>query len=244
MINLENPVSCLIPNMTNQHWPDQGSPVDYIDDLIALDQWPSVTSEYVIARGEQGSPELTVTLRFNADVYLTAGDPDAGSQTALTDLGRFQLIYHQLTQPDVKVTLSSTMQAPSAESPSPVDVMVQFVRDVINFLTPISEGQPAPPAPAAAGISQRIADGADGSTQNLFALVVRVEITRNPDPVNDESKDIPPVNAVSSTRSAFVIAGICVAVGDGVSAIEGAGCSAESNGPNLRSDLDCTARAC
>src|SRR5215211_2452358 len=103
--------------MTNQNWPDQGSTVGYTDDLT-FKQWPSVTSEYDIAHGDQGSPALTVTLRFNANIYLTADDPEAGSEKARTDLGKFQLIHQQLTQPDVKVTLSSTMQAPSAESAS------------------------------------------------------------------------------------------------------------------------------
>jgi LysM repeat protein len=182
-------------DMNNQSWPTQGFPVGYIDDLIALDEWPSVTSDYVIAPGEQGSPELTVTLRFNAGVYVTSEDPEAGRDMALTDLGKFQLIYYQLTQPDVNVTFGSTMQAPSSASASPRDVMVQFVLSIINFLTPISLGQPAPPPPAAVGISQPVADG---NPQNLFALVVRVEITRNPDLVNDEFKDIPSVSTVSS----------------------------------------------
>ncbi len=182
-------------DMNDQSWPNQGFPVGYIDDLIALDEWPSVTSDYTIARDERGSPALTATLRFNADVYLPADDPEAGRAMALTDLGKFQLIYFQLTQPDVNVTLASTMQAASATSASPVEVMVQFVLSIINFLTPISLGQPAPAPPAAAGISQPVVDG---NPQNLFALVVRVEITRNPDLVDDEFKDIASVSVVSS----------------------------------------------
>ena len=175
---------------------DQEFPVGYVDQLIALDEWPSVTSDYVIARNQQGSPVLTVTLRFDADVYVPADDVEAGRAMALTDLGKFLLISYQLTQPDVNVTLGSTMQGPSAESASPVEVMVQFVLSIINFLKPISEGQPAPPVPAAAGISQPVTDG---NTQNLFALVVRLEITRNRDLVNDEFKDIPSVSVVSSS---------------------------------------------
>ena len=77
---------------------------------------------------------------------------------ALTDLGKFQTIYYQLKQPDVQVTLSSTMQASfdSNEAGSPKEVMVQFVQSIINFLTPISAGLPAPPAPVDTPISQPV----------------------------------------------------------------------------------------
>jgi LysM repeat protein len=181
----------------DQNWPDRGFPVGYIDNLIALDQWPAVTSDYVIEGA--GAPELSVTLRFNADLYLPedASDADAARDMALTDLGKFRLIYYQLTQPDVRVTLSSTMQGSTALSnaESPLQVMVQFVLDIINFLTQISEGKPAPPPPAERAMSQPVADQ---NTRNLFALVVRLEIKRNLDLVNDEFKDIPSVSVVSS----------------------------------------------
>lgn len=188
-------------DVNNESWPDEGFLIGYIDNLIPLDQWPSVTSDYTIAPGEpnSGSVELTVTLRFNADSYLPVEgtDPDANQEIALTDLGKFQLIYYQLTQPDVKVGLSSTMQVSLASAllASAKEVMVQFVQAIINFLTPISEGLPAPPAPANRAMSQPVADE---NPQNLFALVVRVAIARNPDLVDEEFKDIPAVTSVSS----------------------------------------------
>lgn len=186
-------------DVNDQDWPDKGFPLGYIDNLIALDQWPSVTSDYVIARSEKsiGAAELTVTLRFNADLYLPAdeSDADAVKEMALTDLGKFQLIYYQLSQPDVSVMLSSTMQTVVPSEKAPVDVMVQFVLDIINFLTPISDGKPAPPAPAAAAMSQPVADE---NPKNLFALVVRLEISRSPDLVNDQFKDVPAVRLVTS----------------------------------------------
>ena len=186
-------------DIQDQNWPDKGFPLGYIDHLIALDQWPSVTSDYVIARSEQGigAPELSVTLRFNADLYLPAdgSDPDGIEEMALTDLGKFRLIYYQLRQPDVSVTLSSTMQTVLTSEKAPVDVLVQFVLAIINFLTPISEGRPAPPAPAESAMSQPVADE---NPKNLFALVVRLEIARNPDLVNDEFKDVPSVRLVTS----------------------------------------------
>lgn len=181
----------------DQNWPDSGFPVGYIDNLIALDQWPAVTSDYVIE--STVAPELSVTLRFNADLYLPEdlSDAEAAQQMALTDLGKFRTIYYQLTQPDVRATLSSTMQGvtglKNAESPLPV--MVQFVLDIINFLTPISEGQPAPPKPADRAMSQPVADQ---NPNNLFALVVRLEIKRNLDLVNDQFKDIAAASVVTS----------------------------------------------
>lgn len=185
-------------SLQNPSWPNQGFPIGYIDDLIPLDQWPAVTSDYVISPGE-ASPEMIVTLRFNADLYLPSpgSDPDALAAMALTDLGKFRTIYYQLTQPDVRVTLSSTMQGSVAlkGASSPLDVMVQFVLSIIDFLTPISLGQPAPPAPAEKAMSQAVADENDN---NLFALIVRVAIARNLDLVNDEFKDIPSVSEVTS----------------------------------------------
>lgn len=182
----------------DQYWPDRGFSVAYIDHLIAMDQWPSVTSDYTIARNAQGNPELTVTLRFNAAIYLPEDDPETGQETALTDLGKFQIVYYQLTQPDVTVTLSSSMQpsGPGAESASPREVMVQFVLSVINFLKAVSEGQPSPTPPADLSMSQAVADQ---NPQNLFALVVRLQINRNPDLVNDEFKDVASVSVVSSS---------------------------------------------
>ncbi len=185
-------------SLQDPSWPNQGFPIGYIDNLIPLDQWPAVTSDYVIAQGE-AAPEMIVTLRFNADLYLPSegSDPDALAAMALTDVGKFRTIYYQLTQPDVRVTLSSTMQGDFAlkNAASPVDVMVQFVLSIINFLTPISLGQPAPPAPPERAMSQPVADEND---KNLFALIVRVAITRNLDLVNDEFKDVPSVSTVTS----------------------------------------------
>lgn len=184
-------------SLQDPSWPNQGFPVGYIDNLIALDQWPAVTTDYVIESA--GAPQLSVTLRFNADLYLPedVADTDAAQDMALTDLGKFRTIYYQLTQPDVRVTLGSTMQGAVAltNAESPLQVMVQFVLDIINFLTPISEGKPAPPPPAERAMSQPVADQ---NPKNLFALVVRLEIKRNLDLVNDEFKDIPAVSVVSS----------------------------------------------
>jgi LysM domain len=187
----------------DQSWPDQGFSVGYIDNLIALDQWPSVTSDYVIAPGDR-SAQLSITLRFNPAAYLpahlpadTEPDSNATGDMALSDLGKFKLIYYQLTQDDVRVTVSSTMQAEnqSAEAASPQDVLIQFVLEIIKFLTPISEGQPALPAPADVAMSQPVTDG---NQSNLFALRVALEISRNLDLVNEEFKDIPAVASVTS----------------------------------------------
>lgn len=183
----------------NNDWPNQTYEVLYIDNLIPLDQWPSVTSDYLISLGESNTPELGTTLRFNAEVYLPAegSDPDASHELALADLGKFQLIYYQLTQPDVTVTVSSTMQtdAATAEPESPREVMVQFVLQIIDFLTKVIAGEEAPTPPADAGMSQPVADQ---NSANLFALVVKLQISRNPDLVNEEFKDIPAATSVSS----------------------------------------------
>ena len=183
-------------DLNSPDWPSKGFPLGYIDNLIALDQWPAVNSDYVIEQ-IPGTPALNVTLRFNADLYLPGegSDPDAIKEMALTDLGKFKLIYYQLTQPDVRVTLSSTMQTVTSNQQPPIDVLVQFVLSIINFLTPISEGLPAPTPPAEAAMSQPVADQ---NSNNIFALIVRVEISRNPDLVNDQFKDIPAVRVVTS----------------------------------------------
>ena len=182
-------------DVQHQSWPDQAFDVGYIDEIIALDEWPAVTSDYVIGRNQAGSPELTVTLRFNTDLYLPADDLEAGKEMALTDLGKFELIYYQLTQSDVSVKISSTMQPGVLPPLAPVQVMVQFVLEIIEFLTTVIELRPEPPERLEAGISQPIADE---NPRNIFALTVRVEISRDLDLVNDEFKDIPSVYVVSS----------------------------------------------
>jgi LysM repeat protein len=185
-------------SLQDPSWPSNGFPIGYIDNLIPLDQWPAVTSDYVIAQG-LASPEMIVTLRFNAALYLPSvgSDPAALAAMALTDLGKFRTIYYQLTQPDVRVTLSSTMQGDFAltNAASPLDVMVQFVLSIIDFLAPISLGQPAPPAPAERAMSQPVADE---NEKNLFPLIVHVAIARNLDLVNDEFKDVASVSTVTS----------------------------------------------
>src|SRR6185369_17100911 len=81
-------------SLQDPSWPNKGFPIGYIDNLIPLDQWPAVTSDYVIKQGE-ASPELVVTLRFNAELYLPSegSDPAALAAMALTDLGKFRTIY-------------------------------------------------------------------------------------------------------------------------------------------------------
>ena len=182
-------------DVQHQSWPDQPFEVGYIDEIIALDEWPSVTSDYVITGNQPGIPELTITLRFNTDFYLPAGDPEAGKELALADIGKFELIYYQLTQPDVNVTVSSTMQPVVPAAEPPVQLMVQFVLDIINFLTTVIELRPDPPERLEAAISQPVADE---NPRNLFALTVRLEISRSLHLVKDEFKDIPSVYMVSS----------------------------------------------
>ncbi|MBC7967704.1 MAG: LysM peptidoglycan-binding domain-containing protein, partial [Fuerstia sp.] len=186
----------------DQNWPDKGFPVDYIDELIALDQWPYVTSDYLISPGNlgDGSAVLSVTLRFAAAAYLPSGegsDPDASQEMALTDLDKFRLIYYQLTQEDVSVTVSSTMEAvnPLEGAASPKEVMVGFVLEIMEFLTSVVAGIPDPDKLIEVAMSQAVADT---NPHNLFALVVRLEIARHLNLVNDQFKDIPAASVVTS----------------------------------------------
>lgn len=186
-------------DLQNQDWPNQGFAVLYTDNLIGLDQWPSVTSDYVIGSGVE-TPELSITLRFNAETYLPSGDgtdPDEVPELALTDLDQFRRIYYQLSQPDVTVTISSTMQAPASPGASdgPREILIQWVLEIIDFLNRIVAGESDPPAPADAAMSQPVADA---NPANLFALTVRLAIERDLDLVSEEFKDVPAVTAVSS----------------------------------------------
>ena len=101
-------------------------PIRYVDPLIPVDRWPSVTTDFLILKPEgQPAPALQVFLSFNAGLYTT-GTEDA-RRAAIADRATYQLIYFQLTQPGMSAAVTASLD----------DVASECLADLRDYATAI-----------------------------------------------------------------------------------------------------------
>ncbi len=122
-------------------------PVGYIDPVIGLDRFPSVSVAYIVDRnGSNDSPVMDITLAFNPVKYQSSGDEnDSWKERARADRDTYQRIYYQLLQNDVSVTLYNSLQNGSlfvkADDPEPKAVLVAFVLEIYQYLGELLGGR-------------------------------------------------------------------------------------------------------
>ncbi|WP_371645498.1 hypothetical protein OG974_04810 [Streptomyces sp. NBC_00597] len=102
-------------------------PVRYTDPVIGVGAWPSTTLHYTVEPSGVLA-DLAVSVDLQAVTYQPgAADPGSAAADAATrDRDRLVPVYYQVTQPDVRAALlTSLQQDPGSEpTPLPVDVAV------------------------------------------------------------------------------------------------------------------------
>ncbi|HVW98212.1 MAG TPA: LysM peptidoglycan-binding domain-containing protein [Mucilaginibacter sp.] len=86
--------------------------IGYIDPVIGLSLYPSVSGSYIVEKSDADVPSLFITLAFNPTSYVPVDEEDGSwQQRAETDREAYTQIYYQLIQQDMKVSISNTLEA-------------------------------------------------------------------------------------------------------------------------------------
>lgn len=142
-----------------------GPPVrlGYHDRLIALDQWPSVSSSYTVEL-EEGQPALMVILQFNPSKYTKKGPTTGTVKVCGSDLPAHRLFAHMdlrvykrlleqisdpfepvSSQPQVKFYVASSL----LHKPFSLDAAgcLEWLRRIHDYLKAVADEEPAPDVP-------------------------------------------------------------------------------------------------
>ncbi len=152
----------------------QGTTPGYLDPVIGLDQWVNVAKHYDIAIDKgSGKPMLTISLDFDGKRYTSAQDPVA---VAKRDLAFYQNVSYQLAQPDVEVTVESTIGQLLAPVKSPIEELRDYVKAIITFLNTVISGPIVNNLITAT--PSFVIDTEKLNAELIFALVVNIGIQR------------------------------------------------------------------
>jgi hypothetical protein len=96
--------------------------VGYTDPVIALGAWPQTTADFTVSPAPGGGAVLSVALSFQSSALVAAPTEPAaaGAARALDLSARFDRIYYQVGQPDVRLTLSTSLDQPAGGKPTPL----------------------------------------------------------------------------------------------------------------------------
>gem|GEM_PF-1507749 len=126
--NIEDPGPATLPPVE----------IGYIDPVIGLSLYPSVSASYIIDKSAAGSPGLFITLAFNPTNYLPVDKTDQSwKKRADADRENYKQIYYQLIQTDMQVTISNSLDGDTgllAGEESPKDVLIQMVTNIWQYL--------------------------------------------------------------------------------------------------------------
>lgn len=219
----------LFGNLTN--FTNTGNPVvlppvktGYIDPVIGLDQFPSITGSYAIEKDVNDAPTLKITLAFNPTKYQPVDINDQGwKERARADREAYRLIYYQLIQEDMKLTVTNTLEVASVvqATDDPKALLLTLVLEVYQYLgelvpptppfrivspTPpsfpaVSPEEPVPPQREDAAVAEPVPPSdkyilqpiSDTNPASLFELVTSLRLARDSNLVDDHFKDEPSV---------------------------------------------------
>lgn len=122
--------------------------IGYIDPVIGVSLYPSVSASYIIEKNSEDAPTLSITLAFNPTSYVPVEpDDDSWKQRAITDREAYQQIYYQLIQTDMKVTIKNSLEGTggiSAIEESAKDILINLVLAIYQYLGEILADQTSP----------------------------------------------------------------------------------------------------
>lgn len=163
----------------------------YSDQLIGLETWPQLKTNYTYGPGSNDQIELKINFTFDTNAYESGESSDPKAQAA-TDLGVYKTIYYQLNQSykglnlpwcdgnPVSVALTHTLTG-GVDSPLSEEQwapLCEYVNNAILYLQDFIDGK-TPEAPEAQKmkIPVTIKDMAD---ENIIPLSVILTLSRSP----------------------------------------------------------------
>jgi len=169
-------------------------PVNYVDALLGLGRWPSVTADYSVLVPNNGGPTLSLGLSFDPTPYSPDPDsklPPTWQEKAKQALAVYDLLYQQLSQtigpvanqvPAVTIALGTTL-LPSADltldATARANLMTWlfFQGGIYPFLVARKGGDASFPAPAPYPINVPF-KLTDINPEQLFELATSFALSR------------------------------------------------------------------
>lgn len=164
----------------------------YTDPLIAVSQWPSVTSQWSVT-GAAGAAQLTVELDFDTTRYTGT---DANAAHAQADLAVYTTVAAQLADPNgVTVTVETSLS--TAPFPAGPGSLTSWTGSIKTYLASVAQGiAGTAPAPSAA-FSFPLA--ATLNPAELFELTCAIVLSRTGGRPQGAFAAVPGVSTVSTT---------------------------------------------
>ena len=116
--------------ITQSPIPRLSIPVGYTDDLIGVDQWPSVGSSYYFTL-DGATPYCRIEMGLELENYIAGTDLlyDNAIQNAGSHLERVRQLYYQLAREDVAFTLLTSLDQPPAQGKTANTPMTPYAVD-------------------------------------------------------------------------------------------------------------------
>jgi LysM repeat protein len=169
------------------------APVGYTDMLYNLSKWPNVTSSYLFEIDPPATTNLHVTLDFDESRY-TGSDK---LQKAKIDSAIYSTIYYQLLQPDVQVTMETTLNADTNNpkgAPVAIDKtqLINYAGTIYKYLQTIIDPKLPPVTITDPGFDFTVSPT---NADDIFELSVQFTIQRTAN-IDPDFKDVNGVTSV------------------------------------------------
>jgi LysM repeat protein len=116
-------------------------PVGYYDQLVNFGSWPSMAMAYAVTSAASPVVNIDLSLTMQQARYIPSGSlPFASAQQAIqADLQTYVTIYYQLAQPDVTMTLATSLAPGSGNVAISITPFAMFARSAYVFLNALNQ---------------------------------------------------------------------------------------------------------
>ncbi len=129
-------------------WPLPPQKIGYIDPVIGISLYPSISASYIVEKPAGGTPTLQITLAFNPTPYVPVKpDDESWRQRAESDREAYRQIYYQLVQTDMKVTIANSLEGSdsiSAIEDAAKETLTNMVLAIYQYLGLLLTAKPSP----------------------------------------------------------------------------------------------------
>jgi hypothetical protein len=139
--NLKFRLCDLYGNPLSQQQSDNFTPL-YTDLLIGLGEWPGLQSSYYFKKDSNNSAQVQFELEFDPDIVDIGASPNVAGQTQWETMrAKYQLIIHQLTDPNTTLTANCSLVA-TKNLGNPQPYLLPFAQQILDFINSNITGSP------------------------------------------------------------------------------------------------------
>ncbi len=173
--------------------PPRAFGLHYTDPLIGLNQWPSVDETYRIFRDPTGELRLDLELAFTTAPYRGLEPGNAVERRLTSDISALEKIFFQIRQPDVRVTVATSLSDWSADFRA-TDAhggssLLGFISQAYRYLTSLREDAAAVSQPPEALTIRLDASELVPAQAFVTALDATLTIRRDPKYIHPQIRE-------------------------------------------------------